>query len=399
MENRHFPDWLDAYMEYTDKSEPPESFRLWNGISTIAACLQRKVCLVWGADLVFYPNLYVLLVGPSGSRKSTSMRPAQAILRDKGVKVASDAITSEALIQEVEASGNTSPMPDGTPFLHSSITVYSEEFTVFIGYQNMQMLANLCDWHDAKEQWKYTTKHQGVNVISGVWVNLMGATTPELLQSTLPRDAIGGGLTARMIMVYEPKKGKSVSRTKVDERSASLRQRLVDDLDSMLMMMGEFNTTNEFIERWDEWYKLSDTHPPFNDDRFSGYIDRRPAHLLKLSMIISASRSSSMMLELRDFDRALTILTNTEKRMAYAFTGVGKSKNADTLVRVLQYMTGKHECTRFDLAQRFYYDADRRVLDDVLSTLVSMGAIKMGMKGMVQVYSFIKNTIEDGMKL
>ena len=62
-----------------------------------------------------------------------------------------------------------------------------------------------------RDQWKYQTKGAGTSdYIDNVWVNILGGTTPGLLQSTIPVDAIGSGLTSRMVFVYADKKGKVI---------------------------------------------------------------------------------------------------------------------------------------------------------------------------------------------
>ena len=62
---RILTDWLDNYMKYTENSEPHPRFRLWTGISVISACLMRKCKIPWGFFDI-YPNMYIVLVGPSG---------------------------------------------------------------------------------------------------------------------------------------------------------------------------------------------------------------------------------------------------------------------------------------------------------------------------------------------
>ena len=59
------------------------------------------------------------------------------------------------------------------------------------------------------------------------------------------------------------------------------------------MMSGEFKITSNFLDKWVEWYTASEDNPPFEDIRFSGYIERRPNHLLKLSIILRASEGDS----------------------------------------------------------------------------------------------------------
>jgi len=35
--NDHLPDWIDAFMLYTENTEPPVLYRKWTAISVIAA--------------------------------------------------------------------------------------------------------------------------------------------------------------------------------------------------------------------------------------------------------------------------------------------------------------------------------------------------------------------------
>jgi hypothetical protein len=381
---RMLKDWITAYLEYTDDTEPPELFRVFNAISAIAACLQRKVYLPWDFHNTYYPNMYVLLVGPSGARKGTSMAPAKSLLCDIGIIPISDAITSEALIQEIEANATTTSEPEtNAPYVHCSVTIYSEEFTVFIGYNNNQLMANLCDWYDCKKGvWSYKTKHQGQNEINEVWVNMIGATTPELLRSTLPLDAIGGGLTARMILVYEERKAKTVVRSKITPELTALHDALVHDLTLILCLQGAFTVDDSFYNKYEKWYMNMEGNQPFDDDRFSGYLNRRTVHLRKLAMILSASRSDDMIITGDDFDRALELMKRTEKKMRYAFTGIGTNKDAAILTRVLQHIesipptaNGNIICSRQSLYNQFVFDADKYVLDRVIISLMGMGAI------------------------
>ena len=99
MSSRQCNDWRDSYLTFTANSEPPYTYRLWCGISVIAACLKRKCVLNWGT-LTLYPNMYVVLVGPSGRcRKGTAMNQGMWFMREMGIKMAAESITREALIR------------------------------------------------------------------------------------------------------------------------------------------------------------------------------------------------------------------------------------------------------------------------------------------------------------
>ena len=64
------------------------------------------------------------------------------------------------------------------------------------------MLVFLTDLFDCRElPWKYRTKGRGDNTIENLYLNLLAATTPDSLASSLPALAIGGGLTSRILFI------------------------------------------------------------------------------------------------------------------------------------------------------------------------------------------------------
>lgn len=367
-EGRLLENWVDSYMDYTFNSEPPPSYKKWCAISTIAACLERKCSLQWDGTL--YPNLYVVLVGPSGARKGTAMRPAQALLRKMGIKMSPEAVTREQLIRRIRKAGDQSITDTGSVIIHASLTIFSEELTVFLGYDNKQLMADLCNWYDCGDKWDYETKNMGQDNITNIWVNLIGATTPRLLQLTLPY-ATGGGLTSRIIFVFEPRKGKRVITPFLTEKEVELEAKLLHDLEAIHMMHGEFKPDSSFLGKYSEWYNTQEDNPPFTDPRLDDYLTRRATHVLKLSMIFSASRSSDMALTSVDFDRALSELSAVEKKMPMTFRGIGESTTVAVMDRVMTTIAMRKEISFDALLGLHYADADRDTLYKIVTTLMA----------------------------
>lgn len=374
MSSRRLKNWLDGYMAYTSNTEPPILYRKWIGISVLAACMQRKLVLELGT-LRFYPNMYIVLVGPSGKcRKGVAMGPGFSLLSELGIKMAAEAITREALIRELQSTNLDTAYPDGLITTHSSLTIYSQELTVFLGYNNLQLMSDLTDWYDCREKWTYRTKNQGTDIIEGVWVNLIGATTPDLIQSTLPTDAIGGGLTSRMIFVYEDKKAKSVAIPGLTEEQKALRESLRYDLERILTIKGTFKITDEFAEMWIDWYNAQEGHPPFQSPHFAGYIERRPNHVLKLSMILSMSRSDDLIITSGDLTEAIKLLTETERKMPHTFSGYGKNQLVDVMNQVM-LKVGNAVGGRIaydELMRSFYHDVDDEGMAKIIATMEAM---------------------------
>ena len=383
---RKLDDWLTSYLKFTENSEPPELFHTWTAISTIASALQRKCIMNWG-KLRFYPNLYIVIVAPSGkARKGTAMSYGKDFLSRLGVKMAAESITREALVREIMNAYDTIINDQtGEMTFHSSLTIYAPELVVFLGYNQQQLMMDLTDWYDCghgpEGKWTYRTKHQGVDEITGVWVNLLGATTPDLLRSCLSMDAIGGGLTSRIIFVYEEDKRKSCPAPFLSPGEQKLEEALYYDLEQIHLLKGQFKPSTDFIDLWVDWYVKQDHRKVFDDPHLAPYCERRPVHVMKLAMILNVCRTSDMIVTSHDLQRAIDLLERTELKMPRTFSGIGKSPHAEVLSKIMNEVGLRGEIALSDLQKMFYHDADARVLDLIIHTLINMGFVSRVEKG------------------
>lgn len=374
---RRTKDVLDAYLEYQANTEPPDIYKTWAGISMIAATMQRKCYLKWGV-YNFYPNMYIILVGPPGkARKGTAMSPAKSQLQALKVRTAAEATTKEALIRRIAESANMYENKKGMPVAHCSLTIFSDELTVFLGYSNKELMANLADWFDCADHWTYDTKGAGTDEIHNLWVNILGATTPELMQATMPMELMGGGLSSRMIFVYAPKKGRKVALPWRTEQQEQLCKDVAHDLETIFAMQGQFTTTKNFTTRWTQWYLSKPEECPLGCRHLNYYWERREVHLLKLCMIMSASRSNEKIIRVCDFERANDILSEAERTMPYAFQGMGHRSDAQVMAIIMNEIIERETCTFKDLARVLPYDIDRNGLRETLHMFKAAGKIKI----------------------
>ena len=374
--SRIVEDWITGYQQFTENSESPDLYKEWVAVSVVASCLQRKVFLTW--DSPTYPNMYIVLVGPSGkSRKGTAMSPGLEMLQELGtINLAAESITREALIRELKQSSGTEITEDSVKS-HCSLTIYSPELTVFLGYNNQQLMVDLGDWYDCRSRWTYRTKGSGVDEIIGVWVNLIGATTPELLRESMPSIAIGGGLASRMIFVYQEKKSKNIALPFLKKEDLLLRHNLMLDLDRIRMMNGEFTYSQNFLDLWVPFYNHQEDNLPFKDQKFSAYFSRRAKHILKLCMILSASGGDDMMITARIFERAKDLLERTEVFMPQTFAGFGESDQSAVLVRVMAVLGVRKQIPYNELIEMFFEDATQETMEAIVRTIEHMKWGKM----------------------
>ena len=405
---RKLPNWIDAFMLYTNNTEPPTLFRKWTAISCIAAAMQRKCVVEWGTALTFYPNLFVVLVGPSATGKGTAMNPGLDIISElPSIRMSANATSLQALIRHLKDTNLTDiDLLTGEQTYHSSLTIFSKEFTVFLGYHNRELMSSLCDWYDCDKKWSYDTISRKKEEIIGVWVNLLGGTTPDLIQSSLPIESIGGGLTSRIIFVYEEKKGKLITMPVQTPKEKQLRELLVHDLEKISMLSGSFTYTKGFIDLWTEWCINAENYPPFYDSKFEGYMGRRRTHLMKLSMIISASHGQhDLSISADDLQEAINLLEEVEIKMEGVFKGVGKSDIASLINSATNFLinSNKKEVSFAEFARHYNNDMDKQTMDRVLETLEVSEIVKIlhrpGMGSVIKVLesrsSLLKKSMEE----
>lgn len=382
---RMLPDWIDGFLLLTKNSEPPKMFKKWTAISAIASALQRKVKVEWGTSLTFYPNFYIVLVGPSATGKNTAMNFALDIMSEiPTIQLAAQSTTRQALIRRLQKTNLTDiDSETGKQLFHSSMTIFSKEFTVFLGYHNVEMISALCDWYDCDNRWKYETISREVEEIIGVWVNIIGGTTPDSLRASLPIESIGAGLTSRIIFVVEDTREKLVTLPMRTQEEIELQQMLIRDLEHISMLSGTYHYTEDFVGAWDTWCRRADETPPFSDPKFDGYNGRRRAHLMKLCMIVSASHGrNEMILTQDDLERAIELLQEVEVRMGLVFKGMGRSTMSDMVSRAIAFVVGSRtkEIPVWQFARHFESDLDKLEMDRVLTTMETMKIISISRK-------------------
>jgi len=383
--SRQLKNWLKAYQEYTEETESAPVFHKWVGVSMIAAALQKKVWFNFGR-LKIYPNLYVVLIAEPGiARKTQAISYGTKILNEiPEITLSADATTKEALLQDLEEIGNRSEtiLPDMTSFKHASLSIISREFESFLGQksENTKMLVLLTDLFDCEEiPWKYRTKNSGSNTIPSVFLNILGATTPESLASSLPSSAIGGGLTSRIIFVWAAGKTKKIPIPEINERAKSLILPLKQDLAAIARIIGGYDYSVNSRKFWVDWYNTydeRDSNRICKDPAFNGWYARKPLFLLKLSVILSAAESSEKIVETEKIEEALSFITEVELAMGRTFSAVGRSEITSDVDLVMSTIKQYRSIAEAQLMQMVWRDIDARKFDNVIRTILSTGQVK-----------------------
>lgn len=374
-------DWITGFEKFMQDAESPDRFIRWSAIAAVSAVAQRKIWLEFG-DLTFYPNFYIILIGPPATRKGTAIRPARNFVDFVGIPMCANSITREKFIIRLENSANC--FEKGNALVtHCSLAIWAEELSTLIGKYNEQLVKDLTELYDCGETFKYETKNMGDNAIGGVFVTWLGATTPESFRTVIPQDAIGTGLSSRMLFVCATRKRKkslfpNFTRT---AEGIQLDQELKSFLTELYGVAGNFTMSSKFFKAYTSCYGQMPDDCPFDPQHFAHYWDRRAQHLLKLSMVLALSRGAGirgnpLVLKENDFERALSYLEDIEQDMPYAYSSAGRAKEAYILNKVMIRVKIGGEVYYSDLLSELIRDTNERELTAVIMSLEKIGVLK-----------------------
>jgi Protein of unknown function (DUF3987) len=338
---RKLNSWIEAFLEYTEILPSPPLFRRWTAIAYIAAAMERKVWVrTMGSDL--YPNLYTLLVGPSGIGKGKALTAGERILRAvPDLKIGPSDMTAAALIDALNEAVRRVVNLGDPPFVEfNSLTIISREFGVMIPAWENAFMNNLTDIYDGLP---VDQKRRGRELhieIPHPQINLLGACTPSYLNEVIPIGAWDQGFISRTIMVYSGDRMVPDPFAEEDEAwsfRSELYNELLHDLKSVAAVYGQMSFTSGAAEAIRAWIKAGQPPEPTHH-KLRHYNVRRLAHLLKLCIVASISHSDHRVIEIEHYSEALNWLLEAEAVMPDIFKSMVHGGDSSAMEEAWNYV-------------------------------------------------------------
>jgi len=342
---RELDNWIMSYLKLVEETEPPQRYHLWSAITLIAAMLGRKCTVKLGPETLF-PNLYTVLIGPPGVRKGTAIKYCTDIMSElEDITTAPDAITKEALCMEMENRRAVENI-NGEPFVHCSLFVVAPELIVFIKENDHERLGYLCQLYDGLPKFEYKTKtSQNQYIVNpGLW--LLSATTPNWIEIAMKQLGVGGGMTSRTIFVYAGQKGAHIPITRMKPFDPQLRAKLVTDLAEIRSLKGNFFVTKDADNLYAKWYEGKYKETGVDDARFASYWERLPSMVIKVAMVMSASRREDMTVTENDIANSIKMFEKIHPEMPQSFGGLGYNVLGSQTEMVRNLLRDKRRCTK-----------------------------------------------------
>jgi len=345
MENSLSEDFFRQYLAYVGKTECPDIYHRWSAISAIGALLGRNFSLSHGHFTV-HPNLYVMLIGEAGARKSTAIKIVKKLIKHTGYDtIAADKTTKEKFL--LDLSGESDEEQKQADILDKNLWesgdaelstrpvaecfIMADEWNEFTSLGNIEfysMLGNLWDYDGVFKNRIKTGKSVSIN---NPTISILAGNTATGFALAFPSEIIGQGFFSRLLLIHGTVTGRKITFPKQPSPEATAA--LAEYLQHMRShCQGMVALTPGAESLLDKIYK---EFVGFDDVRFNSYMNRRFTQLMKLCIICAASRLVRVIGE-NDVVLANTMLTAAEQGMPKALGEFGKGKHSDVANAIVE---------------------------------------------------------------
>lgn len=325
--------FLSDYAIYTGGNEAPKIFHFWSGLVALSSICSRRVGLKLGYFDI-HPNLYVVLVGTPGTKKTTAMASSKDLIRDIGdIPFSAECITKQALCQDMAMNCvKTYTNADGEVVTYTPYSIFATELSHFLGMGTAKEMIDFLTTIFDERFYQAKTKNKGTDIIIGPYITMLACTTPDWIRGWMREDVITGGFSRRALFVHYTGARTRIPRPVVTKEMLAARDRCIAWGKKLQGVSGEFTMTPEAIEFYDNWYRSLE----IPQDYLAGYYESKHVQMLKAAMLISLSDNTSLILDKPHLQIALAALDEIEDDMRKVFDGIGRNELNSIAAKVLE---------------------------------------------------------------
>ena len=392
MVKRNYQDFLTEYAKYSDFTEAPERFVLWSAITGIAAVLGRKCYINFSPTI--RPTIYTILIAESGKcRKSTSINQFTNLIAQlpNPPLMLAQKMTCEGLIKAIREGNATEAIdPESGKIsleIHKNATcegfIVAPELVTLINGNSIKggLIDILTDFWDANDQgFEYFTSGRGSEHVNKPFLCMLAATTTTWMRKGLTEESIMGGFMGRVLPIPSPPNPKLFPFPEKNDHLRRREENLVCDLSQIATLEGAFTLTKDAKQHYSSMYVLFHRESPLMDDPLlGGYCSRRMLYLLKVSMVLSASRGNSMEIDATDIRIAEKLLLTIEPDLPNILRSISATEGGEMLLFIMSIVgnSSKGMVTRTEMMRRVQHKLKAFELDEYIATLAVADRIKV----------------------
>ncbi len=387
--------FLEAYTIFAQGNEASPLFHTWAGINVLSSAVSRRIYFDQQYFKI-YANMYVVLVGEPGDKKTTALSLARSMVQKIKRPIAPPSATKEAITVLMSAENDKSLChinyagPNNLPKHITHLSFFASEIVTMLsaGGNPQGLIEFFTDIYD-REAFEVLTKNKGNDIIDAPYITILACMTPEQTGQLLKERLITGGFSRRCVFVYGRSKAEPIPRPKLEPEQLEAKAFCMSHLDKVLKIKGEYTMTKDGEDFFDQWYRLkhrqlSMPHPA----PFKNWLRSKDTMLIKLAMLLDCSEDMTMILNADILRRGVAMLDATEKDLNKVFAGAGKNPLAELAFKVISKMeeAPDKQLLQKQLLAALFEDGDADQINKALDFLCQTEQLIKGVKGNFPCY-------------
>ena len=279
---------IHLWIESLSITELPLSYIMFSGLSAVGALLKRNV---WIDQLKWqvYPNLSLLLVGPSGIGKDITIHRVRSYLSKVNHLPIIGGQTMEYIKSSLFDLGDPAAAYLPTP-----------ELTAFLGGKDYQksMVQELTDLLSTGDEIDISLRSTGRRILKRPTITMHAGSTKEWLHKAMPEGALDGGLFPRFLILCEQYNSKHIPLIKYSNlRDETFRaeKAQAEFISRSLQIITRFEAQPQEILLLDD---AQDLYATWYHNRFSyfskavaPYANRARDQVLRMALAMAVTRN------------------------------------------------------------------------------------------------------------
>lgn len=377
--------WINDLVEDNQAVETPTSWLFWSLMCCISSVAANAYTLrTLKGNLLYYPNLYVILMGESGLGKGYPVNLAKRlVIAADNTRVIAGRSSIQAIIKELATTRSAqgkAVITDSRGFI-----VNGELSTAII--QDPDSLTILTDLYDRNynPNWTNLLKGDGAEKLKEPYITCLFGSSPAHFYDSIPQPNIEGGYIGRNLVIYEERRSKDVDLLDSEEESVDedrftnyIIPKYVPHLIAIAKNKARLVPDESARKIFNTWRKEWRANQHIYNDK-TGFVNRVPDHVLKVAMCLCLARYESKAIIIdADIKEAIEKVSGLIYANEKASQGSGLDPLAAQTKRVLDYLVSasENQMLRKELLIRGHGDYDPVILDKIIDTLLEMGWVK-----------------------
>jgi len=361
------------YVEYTSRAEAPLPYHFFSSVVGVAAVCNRRIWVEMGY-FNFYPATGVIILGPSGLRKTSAADIIVKMLQELQITpIYSEKLTPEALIDSMKGENATG-------------LIYAPEMAVFLNKQkyNEGLVQLITRFMDCPDEWASGTIMRGKTPLRNIAISVLMCSTPDWFVTNIPEDTFGGGFMARNLLVVQ----ESSVRCEPIPRPGdpTIKERLMMQLAWFHTFMGACKIAGHTgIQgcacKFCSWYRkhtIDSQHP--EHELLGTYYQRKQGHVARLAMCLHVGTHYEYDIHTiceECFERAVKILDWNEKFLPNLFRQLFKTQagqDAEIILRAIRSSGGS--ISHSGLVRKMQYKFAATQVKSIIASLKEAGQLR-----------------------